>query len=107
MSCPPKLAKFILAIPELEFQWNFLLIDLVALAKRLLSMRPSDFLLSVWMGVRGCGWPSSSSVLCMGTTVLVFKNNAPSSASAADVMTLQIVVDRLRTAPLFEVFFVT
>ena len=76
-------------------------IDLVALAKILLLMRPSDVLLSICMGVHGFGWPSSSSVLRMGTYVLEFKNNAPISASAADDITLWMIVDRLGTAPLF------
>ena len=74
-------------------------IDLVALATILLLMRLSAVLLSVWMGVHGCGWNSSSSVLCMGTAVLSIRNNAPSSASSADDITLQMIVDRLRTAP--------
>ena len=37
----------------------------------------------------------------MGTSILGFKNNAPSSASAADYIMLQMIVDRLRTALLF------
>ena len=40
----------------------------------------------------------------MGTAVLAFKNNDPSSASAADDIALQMIVDRLRTAPLFGGF---
>ena len=79
-------------------------IDLLALATILLLMRTSAVLLYVWMGVRGCGWPRSSSVLRIGTSVLVFKNNAPSYASAADDITLQMIVDRSRTAQLFGVF---
>ena len=74
-------------------------IDLVALETILLLMRPSTVLLSVWMGVYGSGWPRSSSVLRMGTVVLVSKNNAPIYASAADDITLRMIVDRLRTAP--------
>ena len=81
-------------------------IYLVALATTLLLMRPSTVFLSVWIGIRGCGCPRSFSVLRMGTDVLVFKNNAPSSSSAADDITLRMIVDRLSTAPLFGVFFV-
>ena len=40
----------------------------------------------------------------MGTAVLSFKNNAPSSTSAADDITLRMIVDRLRMAPLFGGF---
>ena len=59
-----------------------MLIDLVALATMLLLMRLSAVLLYVWMGVCGCEWTSSLSVLRMGIPVLAFKNNALSSASA-------------------------
>ena len=79
-------------------------IDLVALVKILLLMRSSAVLLSVLMIVCGYGWPRSLSVLRMRTPVLVFKNNAPSYASAADEITLRIIVDRLRTVPLLGVF---
>ena len=75
-------------------------IDLVALETILLLMRKSAVLLSVWMGVCGCGCTSYSSVLRMGTAVLESKNNAPSYASAADEITLRVIVDRLITAPL-------
>ena len=76
-------------------------IDLVALAKTLLLIRPSAVLLSVCMGVCGFGWPSSSSVLRMGTSVLAFKSNAPSSSSAAYDITLRVFVDRSGTLLLF------
>ena len=77
------------------------MIDLVGLATILLLTRSSAVLLSVWIVVHGCRWSSSSSVLRMGNAVLAFKNNFPSSASAADDITLRIIVDRLRMAPLF------
>ena len=80
-------------------------IGLVEFSTILLLMRSYDVLVSVWMGIRGCRWPSSLSVLSMGTAVLVFKNNAPSSASAVDEITLRIIVDRLRMAPLFGGFY--
>ena len=76
----------------------------MGLATILLLTRSSAVLLSVWMGIGGCGWPISSILLIMGTAVLAFKNNAPSSASAADDITLRIIVYRLRTAPLFVGF---
>ena len=43
----------------------------------------------------------------METSVLAFKNNAPSSVSAADDITLRIIVDRLRTAPLLGGFYLS
>ena len=67
-------------------------------------MRLSAVLLSVWMGVRGCGWSSSSSVLHMGTSVFALENNALSSASTADEIMLRIIVDRLRAALLLGGF---
>ena len=79
-------------------------IDLVALATILLLMSPSAFLLYIWICVCVCGWPRSLSVLRMGTAVLEFKNNASSSTSAADYITLWMIVDKLRTAPLFRGF---
>ena len=82
-------------------------IDLVALATILLLMRPSAILLSVWMGVCGCGWLSYSSGLRMGAAVLAFKNNAPSSASDAYDIMLRAIVDMLRTAPLPGGFYLS
>ncbi len=56
--------------------------------------------LSVCIGVRGCRCPSSISVCCIETAVFALMNRAPSSASAADDMTAQIICEMLRTAPL-------
>ena len=67
-------------------------------------MRPSAVLLYVWMGILGCRCPIYLSVLRVGNAVLAFKNNAPGYASAADEMTLQMMVDRLRTAQLLGEF---
>ena len=82
-----------------------MLIDLLALATILLLMRSSDVLLSVYIGIRCCRWPRSLSFLRTGTDILVFKNNASSSASSDDDIKLHMIVDRLRTAPLFERFY--
>ncbi len=54
--------------------------------------------LLVWMGVRGCGCPNSSSVRCMDTAVLALMNSMPSSASAADDITALFICKM--TAPL-------
>ena len=40
----------------------------------------------------------------MGTDVLASKNNATSSASAADDITVRMIFDRLRMVPLFGEF---
>ncbi len=56
--------------------------------------------LSTWIGVGGCGWPISSNVVCRGTASVVFSKTAPHSASAAEDMTLRMILDLLRMAPL-------
>ena len=81
-------------------------INLVALATILLLMSLSDVLFFVLMGVCGCGWNISSGVLRMGTAVLGFTNNAPSSVSTVDYIKLRMIVDMLRTASLFGFFLV-
>ena len=48
---------------------------------------PAVVLLSQWTGVGGCGWPSSCRVSMNILLSLMFKNNFPNSASAADVAT--------------------
>ena len=79
-------------------------IDFVAFDMILLLINPSAVLLSVCIGVSGCGWPISSSVLRVGTAVFALMNRAPNSASAADDMTFLIICEMLRTAPLFGGF---
>ncbi len=58
--------------------------------------------LLVCIGVLGCGWPSSTSVWRIETAVFALMNRAPSSASAVDDMTAQIICKILRTAPLLK-----
>ena len=84
-----------------------MLIDLVAFDIILLLMSPWVVLLSVWTGVRGWGWPSSSSVLWAGMAVLELRKRAPNLASAADDMTCLIMLEMLRTAPLLGVWLVS
>ncbi len=55
--------------------------------------------LLVWMGVRGCGRPNSSSVRRMDTAILALMNSAPSLASADDITAL-IICKMFNTAPL-------
>ncbi len=75
---------------------------LSALGKILLVSSACAVALSVCIGVRGCGWPSSMRVCCMETAVFAIMNRAPNSASAADEMTAQIICEMLRTAPLLK-----
>ena len=56
--------------------------------------------LSVWMGVRGCECPNSSSVHRMDTAVLALMNSAPNSASAADDITAFMICEIFSSAPL-------
>ena len=67
----------------------------------LLVSRSFAVLLSFWIGVRGWGWPISSSVLHIETAVFAFIKKAPSLASAADDMTARMICEMFRTAPLF------
>jgi hypothetical protein len=56
--------------------------------------------LLVCTGVQVCGCPISLRVDHMETAILVLRNNAPSSASAADNITALIICDMLYTTPL-------
>ena len=74
---------------------------LSALGRILLVSNACAVELSVCIGVRGCGWPSSSRVRRIDTAAFAFMNNAPSSASAAEDITARIICEMFRTAPLF------
>jgi len=63
-------------------------------------MMPQAVLLSVWRGVSGCGWPSSSKAVQMGHAVCALRNSAPSSASAALATTCHIIWHRTCKGPL-------
>jgi hypothetical protein len=58
--------------------------------------------LSVFIVLRGCGWPSSVRVWCIKTTVFTLMNRAPNSVSAADDMTAQIICKMMRKSPLLK-----
>ena len=73
---------------------------LSAFGRILLVSRACALELFVWMGVCICGWPSSLSVLCIDTAVLVYMNSTLSMASAADDITALIICNMLSTAPL-------
>ena len=48
---------------------------------------PSDVVLSVWVGVSGCGHPISIKVCLMGTSFCTVIYTAANPASASEVMT--------------------
>ena len=54
-------------------------------------MNPRAVVLSVWMGVGGCGWPISSAVVCAGIAWREFMYRAPILASSADDMTALMI----------------
>ena len=66
------------------------------------SIIPSAVLLSVLIGVAGCGCPNSSKVVRIGTASFTFMYNykAPHSASAADCITDLIIFANIYIAPL-------
>ena len=53
------------------------------------------------MGVRGWGWPISTSVVCCGTASFALMNIATIPASTADVITALMICAMFNTAPLF------
>jgi hypothetical protein len=67
-------------------------IAFVCLGWILLFITPSAVVLSVWIGVRGCGWPILVSICQRYTASFAFKNNAPNSASAAKDYTAFMIV---------------
>ena len=73
----------------------------VAFGVIMLVRTPCAVELSVWIGVRGCGWPISTRVVLTGTANFALMNIAPSSASAADDITALIIWEMFKIAPLF------
>ena len=63
--------------------------------------------LSVCIGIFGCGCPISIRAILAGMASRAFMNNAPISASAADDMTAFIIWATFSTAPLLGEFYVT
>ena len=61
---------------------------------------PAAVLLSQWMSVGGCGWPSSSNVNLMMRPSFTFIKSAPNSTSAADDATNFKMMQRLKIVPL-------
>ena len=61
---------------------------------------PTHVLLSMWMGVGGCGWPNSWRVSLIIFASWALKNKAPNSASAAEAATNFKMVQSTWIAPL-------
>ena len=76
--------------------------DLVALGVMRLVRTPCAVELSVCIGVFGCGWPNSTSVVRIGTANFALMKSAPNSASAAELITALMICEMLRMAPLLR-----
>ena len=48
---------------------------------------PTAVVLSIWIGIRGCGWPNSVSIRRTTLASWALRNRAPSSALAAEAAT--------------------
>ena len=57
-------------------------------------------LLSVHIGVGGCGWSNSSNVFLIGDNSSAFMYNPPTLASAADPISVLIIFASTYTGPL-------
>ena len=75
-------------------------IGLDCLCVIVLLMMPTAHLLSSWMGVSPCWWPSSSSVVRMGMASRVLMKAAPVSASWAEDIMVSITLQVTRIEPL-------
>ena len=61
---------------------------------------PNAVALSQWMGVGGCGWPSSANVSIIVRPSYKFMKSAPKYASADDDTTHFNIVKRVNIEPL-------
>ena len=75
-------------------------IALDALCLMVLLEKPTAVVLSIWMGVGGCGCPISSKHTRIGKISLAHRNPAPISASAADPITHLIILQITCMGPL-------
>ena len=66
---------------------------------------PNAVVLSMWNGVAGWGWPSSVRISHTIFACFAFKNNAPSSASAADDTTCFIITHNECIGPFKNIGF--
>jgi hypothetical protein len=80
-----------------------MLIDFVRRWRMVLLAIPAAVELSTWIGVGGCGWPSSSSVVRIAMTYLQLWKAAPSSASAADAITFLMMMHGFKIGAFWNV----
>ncbi len=73
-------------------------IAFVCLEWMLWLITPSAVKLSVWIGVRGCGWPILVRICREYAASFGFEYSAPNSASAADDNNVLIIVAMVRIA---------
>ena len=78
---------------SMELFWRGMMASLVT---------PTDFELSHWMGVLGCGHPISMSDWRSGTIYLAMVNRPVSSALEEDEMTFLMIFAIVRTGPLWR-----
>ena len=78
--------------------------DLVAFDWRFFVTNPNDVVLSVWIGVGGCLWPISSTVIRAGIACPELIYIAPIYASASEVITFFMICAMVKTALLFAGF---
>ena len=76
--------------------------DFICFGWILLLMKPLAVVLSVCIGVGGCGCPISFSMFLMWADSLALTKRDPTSASAADDTAALIICDILRMAPLLD-----
>ena len=65
---------------------------------------PNTVVLSVWIGVGGCLWPISSTVIHTGIACRELIYIAPIYASASEVITFFMICAMVKTALLFAGF---
>ena len=76
-------------------------IDLVVFRVIILVIMMCAVEISACVGVFGCGYPSSMSVVCIETANFALMNSALNSASAAKLITALVICKTCRTALLF------
>ncbi len=89
---PPIETKLFFGLPLSFSHSKRISIDLVRFGCIFELITPSAVVLLVWIGVFGCGRPILARMRRKYTASLAFINSAPNSASAADEMTSQLLL---------------
>src|SRR5688500_9896374 len=82
-----------------QIQWNLISIAHDRLFFMVLLVSPEADALSVLMGVGGCIWPSSAKVVQIDTASCPLRKMAPTSALAAEAITLCNLLHVMCIAP--------